>query len=153
MDYLSNLHYAPGSRRKPKRVGRGQGSGHGGTSTRGHNGQHSRSGAKFKMWFEGGQLPLSRRVPKFGFTKPNKIEYQIINIADLDRFIEKGKISGDEINPTNLFKCGILSKKNALLKVLGEGQIKNKIIISAHSFSKTAQQKIEAVGGQIKILK
>jgi large subunit ribosomal protein L15 len=152
MDYLSNLHYAPGSRKKPKRIGRGQGSGHGGTSTQGHKGQHSRAGAKFKMWFEGGQMPLSRRVPKFGFTKPNRIEYQILNVADLEGFIKNGKINASEINPEILFKSGIISKKNNPLKILGEGELKSKINISAHSFSKTAKEKIEAIGGQIKII-
>jgi large subunit ribosomal protein L15 len=152
MDILSNLKFAPGSNKKKKRVGRGQGSGHGGTSTRGENGQHSRSGAKFRAWFEGGQMPLSRRVPKFGFTSPNRVEFQVLNVSQLDYFIQKGKISTDDITPDVLYKSGIISKSLAPLKILGEGEIKSKINISAHSFSKAAKEKIEAAGGQIKII-
>ena len=152
MDILSNLKYAPGSHKKKKRVGRGQGSGHGGTATRGMNGQHSRSGAKFKVWFEGGQMPIMRRVPKFGFTSPNRVEYQILNVAQLEYFIQKGKISTDNITPEILFKSGIISKSLAPLKILGEGEIKSKINISAHSFSKAAKEKIEAAGGQVTII-
>lgn len=152
MDILSNLKYAPGSHKKKKRVGRGQGSGHGGTATRGMNGQHSRSGAKFKVWFEGGQMPIMRRVPKFGFTSPNRVEYQILNVAQLEYFIQKGKISTDNITPEVLFKSGVISKSLAPLKILGEGEIKSKINISAHSFSKAAKEKIEAAGGQVTII-
>jgi large subunit ribosomal protein L15 len=89
MDILSNLKYAPGSKKKKKRIGRGEGSGHGGTATRGMNGQLSRSGAKKKSWFEGGQMPLQRRIPKFGFTNIFKKEYQVVNIEDLQNISEK----------------------------------------------------------------
>lgn len=152
MDILSNLKFAPGSHKKKKRVGRGQGSGHGGTSTRGENGQHSRSGAKFRAWFEGGQMPLMRRVPKFGFNNPNRVEYQVLNVSQLEYFIQKGKISSNDITPDILYKAGILSKHLTPLKVLGEGDILSKITISAHSFSKAAKEKIEAVGGQVNII-
>jgi large subunit ribosomal protein L15 len=152
MDYLSNLKPASGSVRKPKRIGRGQGSGHGGTSTQGHKGQHSRAGAKFKTWFEGGQMPLSRRVPKFGFTKPHRVEFQVLNVKDIEEFIKNGKVNAVEITPESLFKSGIISKRNSPLKVLGEGELKTKINIAAHSFSKSAKEKIEALGGQVKII-
>ena len=92
MDILSNLKYAEGSRKKKKRVGRGQGSGHGGTSTRGHKGQHSRSGAKFRAWFEGGQMPLQRRVPKFGFKNINRVEFVTLHLEEIKAFMDKGKM-------------------------------------------------------------
>ena len=98
MDILSNLKYAEGSRKKRKRVGRGQGSGHGGTSTRGHKGQHSRSGAKFRAWFEGGQMPLQRRVPKFGFRNFARTEYNILNLADIQILVDSGKFSEGKID-------------------------------------------------------
>ena len=151
MDYLSNLQYAPGAVKKTKRIGRGQGSGHGGTSTKGHKGQHSRAGANFKTWFEGGQMPLQRRVPKFGFTPPSTMVYQIINVSDLDKFIEKGKIISD-ITPEILFKSGVISKRSTPVKILGFGDLKSKVNVSAHAFSKSAIQKIEAVGGTIKTI-
>jgi large subunit ribosomal protein L15 len=152
MDILSNLKFAPGSHKKKKRVGRGQGSGHGGTSTRGENGQHSRSGAKFRAWFEGGQMPLMRRVPKFGFKNPNRVEFQVLNVSQLEYFIQKGKISSGDITPQLLYETGIISKNFTPLKILGEGEISSKVSIYAHSFSKTAKEKIEAVGGQVNII-
>jgi large subunit ribosomal protein L15 len=151
MDYLSNLQYANGAVKKVKRIGRGQGSGHGGTSTKGHKGQHSRAGANFKTWFEGGQMPLQRRIPKFGFTPPSKTVYQIINVSDLDKFIEKGKIVS-EITPETLFKSGVIAKKSAPVKILGFGELKSKVNISAHAFSKSAIEKIEAAGGTTKTI-
>ena len=103
-DILSNLTPAKGSRRKTKRIGRGQGSGHGGTATKGHKGAKSRSGHKFKMWFEGGQMPLTRRVPKFGFTPRNRTEMQVVNIETLGLLGEKKKLSGGIVTPEVLFK-------------------------------------------------
>lgn len=148
MDILSNLHYAEGSRKKRKRVGRGQGSGHGGTSTRGHKGQHSRSGAKFRAWFEGGQMPLQRRVPKFGFKNINRVEYVTINLDDLQNFIDKGKISESKINKEYLLKNSLIKGKNKPLKILGNGELKSKLEITADAFSKSAKEKIEKGGGK-----
>ncbi|HMS34913.1 MAG TPA: 50S ribosomal protein L15 [Ignavibacteria bacterium] len=148
MDILSNLKYAEGSRKKKKRVGRGQGSGHGGTSTKGHKGQHSRSGAKFRAWFEGGQMPLQRRVPKFGFKNINRVEFTTINLDDIQAFIDSGKISEMKIDKEYLISNKLLKGKNMPFKVLGNGEIKSKIEITANAFSKTAKEKIEKGGGK-----
>lgn len=148
MDILSNLKYAEGSRKKRKRVGRGVGSGHGKTSTRGFNGAGSRSGAKFPPWFEGGQMPLQRRVPKFGFHNPGRVEFQVLNIGSVQEFIDKGKLSEESLNPESLFKAGVLSKKTLPLKILGNGELKSKLEISADKFSKSAIEKIEKAGGK-----
>ena len=152
MDILSNLTYSAGSKRKKKRVGRGQGSGHGGTSTRGHKGQHSRSGAKFRAWFEGGQMPLQRRVPKFGFKNFNRKEYVVINLGEIQKSIESGKITDKVLNKEILFNSKLISSKRTLLKVLGNGNITNAIEISANAFSKTALEKIEKAGGKATII-
>lgn len=152
MDVLSNLKYAEGSRRKRKRVGRGPGSGHGKTSTRGMNGAGSRAGNKTRAWFEGGQMPLQRRLPKFGFTNPGRTEFQVLNLGKLQSFFDKGKISDQNLGPETLFKQGIISKRNVPLKILGEGEFKQKLEISAHKFSKTALDKIEKSGGKAIIL-
>jgi large subunit ribosomal protein L15 len=147
MDVLSNLHYAEGSRKKKKRVGRGQGSGHGGTSTKGHKGQHSRSGAKFRAWFEGGQMPLQRRVPKFGFKNINRVEYVTINLDDIQTLIDSGKITETKIDKEYLLSNKLIKGKNKPFKVLGNGEIKAKIEITANAFSKSAKEKIEKGGG------
>jgi len=151
-DILSNLTPANGSRRKTKRIGRGQGSGHGGTATKGHKGAKSRSGHKFKMWFEGGQMPLTRRVPKFGFTPHNRIEMQVVNIATLGILVEKKKVSNGVVTPEVLFKTGTTAKKNVPIKILGNGEIKIKLDVTAHAFSKSAISKIEAAGGKTTVL-
>jgi large subunit ribosomal protein L15 len=151
-DILSNLTPAKGSRRKTKRIGRGQGSGHGGTATKGHKGAKSRSGHKFKMWFEGGQMPLTRRVPKFGFTPRNRIEMQVVNVATLGILVEKKKLTGGIVTPEVLYKTGTISKKNVPVKILGVGDLKVKLEITAHAFSKSALAKIEAAGGKATIL-
>jgi large subunit ribosomal protein L15 len=151
-DILSNLTPAKGSRRKTKRIGRGQGSGHGGTATKGHKGAKSRSGHKFKMWFEGGQMPLTRRVPKFGFTPRNRTEIQIVNIETLGILVEKKKLAGGVVTPEILFKTGTIAKKNVPVKILGDGDLKVKLEITAHAFSKSALTKIEAAGGKATIL-
>ncbi|CUS98215.1 LSU ribosomal protein L15P [Candidatus Kryptobacter tengchongensis] len=146
---LSNLKPAPGSRKKEKRVGRGQGSGHGGTSTRGHKGQRSRSGESIRPWFEGGQMPLIRRIPKRGFRNPFKVEYQIVNLSRLQELIDKGKISPDaKVTPELLYDVGAVSKKTLPVKILGDGELKVALEISAHAFSKSALQKIQAIGGK-----
>jgi large subunit ribosomal protein L15 len=147
MDILSNLKYAEGSRKNRKRVGRGQGSGHGGTSTRGHKGQMSRSGANHRDWFEGGQMPLLRRVPKRGFKNHNRTEYLTINLGQLQKYIDKGNLS-DKIDLNSLFEKRVLSGRNKPLKVLGNGELTAKVEISANSFSKSAIEKIEKNGGK-----
>ncbi|HMQ69006.1 MAG TPA: 50S ribosomal protein L15 [Ignavibacteria bacterium] len=152
MDILSNLKYAEGSRKKKKRVGRGQGSGYGGTSTKGHKGQHSRSGAKFRAWFEGGQMPLQRRVPKFGFKNINRVEYITINLDDIQALIDSGKISETKIDKEYLLTKKLIKGRNMPLKVLGNGEIKTKIEITANAFSKTAIDKIEKGGGKAVIV-
>ncbi len=152
MDVLSNLQPAEGSRKKKKRVGRGQGSGHGGTSTKGHKGQHSRSGAKFRAWFEGGQMPLQRRVPKFGFKNINRVEYITINLDDIQAFIDSGKIKDTKIDKEYLLSNKLIKGRNMPFKVLGNGELKAKIEISANAFSKSAIEKIEKGGGKAVIV-
>ena len=148
MDILSNLTPAAGSRKKVKRIGRGQGSGHGGTATRGHKGQGSRSGSGLKRGFEGGQMPLQRRIPKFGFKAPFRVEYTVINVDTLEKAVVDGKIAaGAVITPELLFANGMIAKRTALVKILGNGDIKSKLNITAHKFSKTALAKITAAGG------
>lgn len=147
-DILSNLTPAPGSRKNRKRIGRGQGSGHGGTSTRGHKGAGSRSGSGYRAWFEGGQMPLSRRLPKRGFHSPFKVEYQVVNIEALEKLATDGKIQDGIINPEILAKLGVVKHATRPVKVLGTGGLKTKLDISAHAFSKSAVQKIETVGGK-----
>jgi large subunit ribosomal protein L15 len=146
-NHLGNLRYAEGSRKKKKRVGRGQGSGRGGTSTRGHKGAQSRSGAKSKPGFEGGQMPLQRRLPKFGFTNINRKEYLGINVARLEELVIKGVITDGVISPDVLYNIGIVAKRRALVKILGNGELNSKLEITAHAFSATAKEKIEAAGG------
>lgn len=149
MDILSNLKYAEGSKKKRKRVGRGEGSGHGGQATRGMNGQKSRSGAKFKAWFEGGQMPLQRRIPKFGFTNVFKVDYQVINLNALQRVASKYDLENKELGLEELKKYGLISTLKKPVKILGKGELKSKLMLKVNSFSKSAQQKIEAVGGSI----
>jgi large subunit ribosomal protein L15 len=151
-DMLSTLRPARGSRRKTKRIGRGQGSGHGKTATKGHKGAKSRSGHKFRLWFEGGQMPLTRRVPKYGFTPRNRVETQVVNVDRLDKLVAEKKIEGAVITPEVLYKAGVISKKNVPVKVLGTGELSAKLEISAHAFSKTAKEKIESAGGRAIIL-
>jgi large subunit ribosomal protein L15 len=148
MDILSNLKYAEGSKKKKKRVGRGQGSGFGGTSTRGENGAKSRSGYKNRAWFEGGQMPLQRRVPKFGFKNINRVEFNVINVGDLQKLIDSGKLKETSLNSELLLNSNFIKNKNKPLKVLGNGDLKSKLEISADAFSKTAIEKIESVGGK-----
>jgi large subunit ribosomal protein L15 len=143
---LSNLKPAKGSVKKSKRLGRGQGSGKGGTSTRGHKGAKSRSGYKKKIGFEGGQMPLQRRVPKFGFKNINRIEYKALNIGTLQALAEKNNLV--KIDPEVLFKAGLVSKK-ALVKILGKGTLDRKLEVHAHAFSKSAAEAIEAQKGTV----
>jgi large subunit ribosomal protein L15 len=150
MDRLSNLKYAEGSRKQRKRVGRGEGSTRGGTSTRGSNGQMSRSGAKRKAWFEGGQMPLQRRIPKFGFTNIFKVYYQLVNLNALQRIADGKKIKDDVLNAAALRKLGLIKSTKKPVKVLGKGEIKVKVNLEVNAFSETAKEKIEAAGGTIK---
>ncbi len=141
---LNNLTPAKGSVKKEKRIARGQGSGHGGTSTRGHKGAKSRSGYSTKIGFEGGQMPLQRRVPKFGFKNINRVEYKAINLDIIQSLIERKNVT--EITPEILRSNGIISR-NDLVKILGRGELKSKINVTAHKFSDTAKAGIEAQGG------
>ncbi len=141
---LSNLKPAKGSVKKGKRLGRGQGSGKGGTSTRGHKGAKSRSGYSKKIGFEGGQMPLQRRVPKYGFKNVNRKEYKGINLSTLQQLAEQHNL--DKIDFDVLFKAGFVSK-NALVKILGNGNLERKLEVHAHAFSKTAIEAIEAKKG------
>ncbi|MFO7447619.1 MAG: 50S ribosomal protein L15 [Ignavibacteriaceae bacterium] len=148
MDILSNLKFADGANKNRKRVARGVGSGHGKTATRGMNGQMSRSGAKKKAWFEGGQMPLQRRVPKFGFTNIFKTTYQVVNVSDLQKLSEKTKETA--ITSELFIKHGMISKNKGPVKVLGNGELKAKLQIEVNAFSQSAKEKIEAAGGSIK---
>lgn len=144
---LSNLKPAAGSvKSNSKRVGRGQGSGKGGTSTRGHKGAKSRSGYSKKIGFEGGQMPLQRRVPKFGFNNRNRKEYQGINLDTLQRLVDEGKIN-DTVD-LEVITATRLAGKNDLIKILGRGELKAKLKVSAHKFTATAKAAIEAAGGE-----
>ena len=143
---LSNLKPAEGSTKNKKRIGRGTGSGRGGTSTRGHKGAGSRSGNSSKVGFEGGQMPLQRRIPKVGFKNINRVEYVGINLDMLQALAEKFSLTA--IDFETLRTHGLVSK-NDLVKVLGRGEIKAKLEVKAHAFSETAQKAIEAAGGAI----
>ncbi len=145
---LDELKSPPGSTRRIKRVGRGMGSGHGKTSTRGHKGQKSRSGGGIRPGFEGGQMPLQRRIPKRGFTNIFKTDYAIVNVRDLNVF-EDGTI----ITPEMLVDQGIIKKlEKGGLKVLGDGELKKKLIVKANKISKQAAQKIADLGGEIEVI-
>lgn len=143
---LSNLKPAKGSVKRSKRVGRGQGSGKGGTSTRGHKGAKSRSGYSKKKGFEGGQMPLQRRVPKFGFKNINRKEYKAINLITLQTLAEKNNL--EKIDFEILRKAGLIAK-NDLVKVLGKGTLERKLEVHAHAFSKSAVEAIEAQKGTV----
>ncbi len=143
---LSNLKPAEGSTKNRKRIGRGTGSGRGGTSTRGHKGAGSRSGYKSKVGFEGGQMPLQRRVPKVGFKNINRVEYVSINLDALQSLAEKFSLTAINFDT---FRDHGLASKNDLIKVLGRGELKAKLEVQAHAFSATAQKAIESAGGAI----
>ena len=144
---LSNLQPAEGStHNQNKRVGRGEGSGKGGTAARGHKGAKSRSGYSKKIGFEGGQMPLQRRVPKFGFKNINRVEYQGINLDSLQLLVDNGVVS-DTVDFT-VFVDTRLATKNSLVKILGRGELKTKLKVSAHKFTATAKAAIEAAGGE-----
>lgn len=146
---LNELKPAEGSVKSRKRVGRGSGSGRGGTSTRGHKGAKSRSGYKSKRGFEGGQMPLQRRVPKFGFKSPNRIEAKPINLASIQGLVDKTNVT--EVTIDLLLANGLISKSD-FVKILGNGELKAKVNISAHAFSKAAVEAIEKAGGSVTVL-
>lgn len=147
---LSNLKPAEGATKDKKRVGRGQGSGRGGTSTRGHKGQKSRSGYSKKIGFEGGQMPLQRRVPKFGFKPLRRVEYKAVNLSKLQEIADAKKISKIDINV--LINSGLISPKH-LVKILGNGTLSTKLEVEAHAFSKSAEEAITSAGGTVVKLK
>lgn len=147
---LSSLKPAPGSvKAQKKRLGRGQGSGKGGTSTKGHKGAQCNSGYSKKVGFEGGQMPLQRRLPKFGFKNPFRVEYKAVNLDVLEAFAVKTGLTS--IDRDCLVQAGMASK-NDLVKILGKGTLTQKLDVKAHAFSKSAQQAIEALQGTVEIL-
>ncbi|MBD3749253.1 MAG: 50S ribosomal protein L15 [Sphingobacteriales bacterium] len=146
---LSNLKPAEGSVKNRKRIGRGTGSGRGGTSTRGHKGAGSRSGYSSKVGFEGGQMPLQRRVPKVGFKNPNRVEYVGVNLDILQNLAEKFDL---KVIDFETMKAHGLVSKNDLVKVLGRGELKSKLDVKAHAFTAAAQKAIEAIGGSVEKL-
>ncbi|OGR01781.1 MAG: 50S ribosomal protein L15 [Deltaproteobacteria bacterium RIFOXYD12_FULL_50_9] len=141
---LSNLSPSPGSRKQRKRIGRGSGSGHGKTATRGHKGQKARSGSGIKLGFEGGQMPLQRRLPKRGFTSPFKLQYGVINVKELDRFPE-----GTRVDRQLLVDAGLVATKYKLVKILGEGEVSRSLTIAVDKISQSAVIKIKAAGGTV----
>ena len=147
---LHNLKPAKGSVGKKKRLGRGQGSTDGGTASRGHKGAKSRSGYKSKLGFEGGQMPLQRRLPKVGFKNFNRVEYKALNLGQIQSMIEKHGLS--EITVDEMRNRGVLGK-SALIKVLGTGELKGKVNVTVHAISESAKAKIEGLGGTVTIVK
>jgi len=145
---LSDLKPARGAKKNVKRRGRGTGSGHGKTSCRGHKGQKSRSGTKRRFGFEGGQMPLIRRIPKRGFTSRSKLVYQLVNLKDLSAFK-----AGEAVTPKELKQKGLIKSVNKPVKVLGDGQIEAALNISAHKFSSSAKEKLTKAGGKTEIIK
>ena len=146
---LENLKPAAGATKHSKRIGRGEGSGKGGTATRGTKGAQARAGYSHKIGFEGGQMPIQRRLPKFGFKNPTRVEYKAVNLASIQALSEalgKQEISVDDI------KAAHLASKNALVKVLGNGEITSALTVKADAFSATAKSKIEAAGGQAVVI-
>lgn len=147
---LHTLKAPDNNKKNRKRVGRGQGSGMGEQSGRGHNGQNSRSGAKRRPWFEGGQMPLQRRIPKFGFKNRFRTEYQPLNLVKLNDFIEMGKL-GETITLQDLVDSNLV-KKNQLVKLLGTGEFAKKVDIEVHKCSSSAREKVEKAGGTVTIV-
>lgn len=149
---LSKLKPAVGSTKSRKRIGRGQGSGHGGTATKGHKGQKSRAGASIPVWFEGGQMPLQRRLPKYGFKNRNRVAYDPVNLARLAALVEEGRMEeGSAVTPDTLRSLG-LGGKQGRYKVLGDGEFGVRLDVSAHAFSRSAREKIEAAGGTVTVV-
>ncbi|MBM3308264.1 MAG: 50S ribosomal protein L15 [Candidatus Eisenbacteria bacterium] len=145
---LNELKYAKGSRKNRKRVGRGQGSGHGRTSGRGHKGQKARAGGSIPAWFEGGQMPLSRRVPIKGFRNPTRVEYEVVNLRDIERSGLEG-----EVTVAVLKASGVVTRGRKPVKVLGTGEISRPVNLKVHAVSGKALEKIKAVGGTVEVIK
>jgi large subunit ribosomal protein L15 len=144
---LDDLRPASGSTKRQKRVGRGDGSGHGKTACRGHKGQRARAGGGTRPGFEGGQMPLQRRLPKRGFHNPFKVEIVIVNLDQLERFS-----ADSEVNPESLAREGLVSGKNGRIKILGDGTLTKSLTVKAHRFSAKAKEKIEAAGGKTELI-
>ncbi len=151
MKHIGNLSPAPGSRHKKKRIGRGAGSGHGGTSTRGHKGHQSRSGSHQSRGFEGGQMTLTRRIPKFGFTNINRIEFSEVNVATLQRLVDEKQIADGVVSKDILYSLGVIRKKSAPVKILGNGELSAKLAVTCDKISEAAKQKIESAGGAVTV--
>jgi large subunit ribosomal protein L15 len=147
MKHIGNIRYSEGAKKKKKRIARGPGSGHGGTSTRGHKGQKSRSGAKISASFEGGQMPINRRLPKFGFFNRFRTAYQIVNVGTLQEISDK--IDSNQVDFDTLLNLGIINKKNMPLKILGNGEINTALTVKADKVSNSAKEKIESAGGTV----
>lgn len=147
MKHIGNLNIPKGAVKSKKRIGRGQGSGRGGTSTRGHKGQMSRRGASIPAFFEGGQMPLSRRVPKFGFTNNFRIEYQEVNVSRLQELAEKNAFENNVVNKEVLYNLRVIRKKKLPVKILGVGELTVALQVTADAFTQTAKTKIESIGG------
>lgn len=143
---LHELAPSIGAKKKPKRIGRGPGSGHGKTATKGHKGLLARSGGGKRPGFEGGQMPLVRRVPKFGFTNPFRVEYAVVNLKSL------AALTADPVTPQVLVEAGLIKRADRRVKVLGDGEVGKPIVIQAHKFSRSAVQKIEAAGGRAEVI-
>lgn len=144
---LGELKPPKGARKKKKRVGCGPGSGHGKTACRGHKGQGARAGSKTHAWFEGGQMPLQRRIPKRGFHNPFKVVYQIVNVSDLARFPANA-----EVDVTALLEAGLVRKKNTKVKLLGDGTIDRPLKVSVHACTKSAKELVEKAGGEVRVI-
>ena len=144
---LHNLAPAPGSKKRRKRIGRGPGSGHGKTATKGHKGILARSGGGKRPGFEGGQMPLVRRLPKFGFTNPSRVEYAIVNLKSFEQWTGEGTVT-----PQAMVDAGLVKRKRLPIKILGVGELKKSLIVQAHKFSKSAEAKIQAAGGRVEVI-
>lgn len=144
---LHNLSPAPGSKKRRKRIGRGPGSGHGKTATKGHKGILARSGGGKRPGFEGGQMPLVRRLPKFGFTNPSRVEYSIVNLKSFEQWAGEGTVT-----PQAMVDAGLVKRKRLPIKILGVGELKKSLVVQAHKFSKSAEAKIQAAGGRVEVI-
>ncbi|MBH0191399.1 MAG: 50S ribosomal protein L15 [Nitrospira sp.] len=144
---LHDLKPAPGAKKRRKRIGRGPGSGHGKTATKGHKGLLARSGGGKRPGFEGGQMPLIRRLPKFGFTNPFRTEYTVVNVRSFESWS-----GGDTVSPQAMVDAGLVKRKALPIKILGTGSLKRALVIQAHKFSKSAEEKIRSAGGRVEVI-
>ncbi len=144
---LHELAPARGAKKRRKRIGRGPGSGHGKTATKGHKGILARSGGGKRPGFEGGQMPLVRRLPKFGFTNPSRVEYAIVNLTSLADWT-----GSETITPQAMVDAGLVKRKKRPIKILGNGELKKPLVVQAHKFSKSAEAKIQAAGGRVEVI-